>query len=382
VIPSVDEHFKLLSELEDLHEISIWNELRRNGSVHVMLHQDKSSLLLPIFRSLNMQPTMMINNVQKLLDDQESELKVQARLGLTRKPHDKFMNYIEFTMWLGQMVTDYPSLATLQSIGKTAENRDVWLIKLGAPTRAVKKTAFLDFGIHAREWISPATGAYMIYELLSTYNSGGNAKTILDTWDLHIVPMLNPDGYHYSHTTNRMWRKNRKSVGSGCYGVDLNRNFDYKWNTGGSSASPCSDTFHGESPMSENEAKALERYMTGKPWTTYLTFHSYGQWWFTNWGYTSDDPPQYALLKEKSKIGTDAIQAVNGRPYTIGSSAQLLYISSGCSEDWTAGTLGILHSYCLELPPTGGTGFLAPISEIVKTGAETYAGMVAFFKSF
>ena len=77
-----------------------------------------------------------------------------------------------------------------------------------------------------------------------------------------------------------MWRKNRKSVGSDCYGVDLNRNFDYKWNTGGSSASPCSDTFHGESPMSENEAKALERYMTGKPWTTYLTFHSYGQYVF------------------------------------------------------------------------------------------------------
>jgi hypothetical protein len=74
-----------------------------------------------------------------------------------------------------------------------------------------------------------------------------------------------------------MWRKNRKPVGSGCYGVDLNRNFGYQWNTGGSSANPCSDTFHGGSAMSENEAKALQQYMTGKPWTTYLTFHSYGQ---------------------------------------------------------------------------------------------------------
>ena len=77
-----------------------------------------------------------------------------------------------------------------------------------------------------------------------------------------------------------MWRKNRRVVGS-CYGVDLNRNFGYQWNTGGSSSSACSDTFHGGSPMSEAEAQALQRYMTGKPWTTYLTFHSYGQWWFT-----------------------------------------------------------------------------------------------------
>jgi len=74
-----------------------------------------------------------------------------------------------------------------------------------------------------------------------------------------------------------MWRKNRKRDISGCYGVDLNRNFGYKWNTGGSSDDPCSDTYHGGSPMSENEAQALQRYATGTEWTTYLTFHSYGQ---------------------------------------------------------------------------------------------------------
>ena len=76
---------------------------------------------------------------------------------------------------------------------------------------------------------------------------------------------------------DRMWRKNRKPVGSNCFGVDLNRNFGYQWNTGGSSPSPCSDTFHGGAPMSENEAKAMQQYMTSKAWTTYVTFHSYGQ---------------------------------------------------------------------------------------------------------
>ena len=75
----------------------------------------------------------------------------------------------------------------------------------------------------------------------------------------------------------RMWRKNRKPVSASCYGVDLNRNFGYQFNTGGSSSSPCTDTFHGGSAMSENEAKALQTYMTGKQWDTYLTFHSYGQ---------------------------------------------------------------------------------------------------------
>jgi murein tripeptide amidase MpaA len=382
VTPSQEEHFEFLSKLEELNEIDIWNEISRNRSVHVMFNQIKSSWLIPRFQSLNMKPIVMHNDVQKLFDEEERTLKAQARSGTPRGIQDTFYTYDQLATWLREMVVAYPSLATLMSIGKTYENRDIWLIKLTANSGAPKKTAFLDFGIHAREWISPATGAYIINELLTKYATGGDAKTILDSWELHIVPVLNPDGYAYSHSRERMWRKNRKPVSGTCFGVDLNRNFGYQFNTGGSSASACADTFHGGSAMSENEAKALQSYMTGKQWTTYLTFHSYGQWWFTNWGYTTADPPNFAILKQKAAIGANAIRAVNGRTYTIGSSAQLLYIASGGSEDWTRGTLGILFSYCIELPPTGGTGFIAPTSEIKKTGGETYTGVVAYLNSF
>jgi len=383
VVPFEEEHYKVLSTLENENELDIWNDIHRNDSVHVMFNRTKSSWLMPLFETLHMKPELMFNDVQQLLDQEEAVFRAQARSGSPRGIQDSFYSYTQLSDWLNQMAAAYPQLAKLQSIGKTYENRDIWLIKLTSNSgAATKKTAFLDFGIHAREWISPATGAYIINELLTKYASGGDAKTILDSWELHIVPVLNPDGYEYSHTRDRMWRKNRKVVSGTCVGVDLNRNFGYKWNTGGSSSSACADTFHGGSPMSENEAKAMENYMTPRQWTTYLTFHSYGQWWFTNWGYTTVDPPQYALLKQKSAIGANAIKSVNGRSYTIGSSAQILYVASGGSEDWTRGTLNILHSYCLELPPTGGTGFIAPVSEIKKTGAETYVGVVAFLKSF
>lgn len=382
VIPASDEHIRILSSLEESDHIHLWNDMRRNASVHIMINQENAAWMMPMFETLNFQPSIMVANVQKLLDQEDRQLNIQSRAGVSRGIQDSFYNYDQLSDWLKQMAAAYPGLATLVSIGKTYENRDVWLIKLSAASRLTKKTAFLDFGIHAREWISPATGAYMINEFLTTYSAGGAARRILDEWELHIVPVLNPDGYAHSHARDRMWRKNRKPVGGSCFGVDLNRNFGYQWNTGGSSGTPCSDTFHGGSPMSENEAKAMQKYMTGKAWTTYVTFHSYGQWWFTNWGYTPADPPSYAILKQKAAIGTKAIQSVNGRAYTIGSSSQLLYIASGGSEDWARGTLNILYSYCLELPPTGGTGFIAPVSEIKKTGAETYAGMVAYFNSF
>lgn len=56
---------------------------------------------------------------------------------------------------------------------------------------------------------------------------------IFNKYQIHILPVANPDGYEYSHTGQRLWRKNRKlNWGATCVGVDLNRNWGYKWMVG------------------------------------------------------------------------------------------------------------------------------------------------------
>merc|ERR1712223_1157798 len=63
--------------------------------------------------------------------------------------------------------------------------------------------------------------------------------------DWYVAPLLNPDGYEYSHTNDRMWRKNRSPPpsGSSCYGVDLNRNWDtIGFGLGATSTNPCRET--------------------------------------------------------------------------------------------------------------------------------------------
>lgn len=87
--------------------------------------------------------------------------------------------------------------------------------------------------------------------------------------------MLNPDGYEYSHVTDRLWRKNRrnetrptiqgrkKRVDDGneeCIGVDLNSNFEFNWKKG-NSINPCSPAYAGRKPFSEPESKALANFM-------------------------------------------------------------------------------------------------------------------------
>ena len=66
-----------------------------------------------------------------------------------------------------------------------------------------------------------------------------------------VQPIINPDGYEYTWTNDRMWRKNRAEIpDSRCKGVDLNRNYDANWGGAGSTPTKCSETYRGESAFS------------------------------------------------------------------------------------------------------------------------------------
>lgn len=82
----------------------------------------------------------------------------------------------------------------------------------------------------------------------------------------------------------------------------MNRNFGFHWNEGGSSAVPCSDTYHGGAAFSEVESQIVRDTVLSVAAQTkvYLTIHSYGQYWLTPWGYTSDLPVDYDQLVSTS----------------------------------------------------------------------------------
>ena len=91
---------------------------------------------------------------------------------------------------------------------------------------------------------------------------------VLEKFDFHIIPVVNPDGYAYSHKTDRMWRKNRESTGSmACFGVDVNRNFDVGFGEIGTvgsyvdwmaSNNSCDIMYHGPNSFSSSEAKGIQ----------------------------------------------------------------------------------------------------------------------------
>ena len=125
---------------------------------------------------------------------------------------------------------------------------------------------------------------------------------MLRSLDWYLVPLVNPDGYEFSQTKDRFWRKNRRPPGPAekCHGVDLNRNFHLGYGLGASRDS-CSEVFQGPGPGSEPETAALmslgARLNTSLLY--YVSLHAYGQSWLTPWGFTTDPPSNLEELQAR-----------------------------------------------------------------------------------
>lgn len=125
-----------------------------------------------------------------------------------------------------------------------------------------KKALLVDAGIHAREWIGPATALHLIHRL----TTDPELTPLLHSIDIYMLPLVNPDGYEYTRRVNRMWRGTRsRPIGAQkCYGADPNRNFPFRWNTTGVSADSCEETYRGRKALSEIECKQLAEFLDEK----------------------------------------------------------------------------------------------------------------------
>ncbi|XP_011705381.1 PREDICTED: zinc carboxypeptidase-like, partial [Wasmannia auropunctata] len=133
-------------------------------------------------------------------------------------------------------------------------------------------------------------------------------------------------GYVYTHTTNRLWRKTRKPYSFNCYGSDPNRNWGYKWNSGGTSTFPCSETYHGSAPFSEVETKSMSEYIgtIANKIYAYLAFHSYSQLLLLPYGHTKDHLDNYDDLYDIGMKSMTALKKRYGTQYKVGNIAEAI----------------------------------------------------------
>lgn len=148
----------------------------------------------------------------------------------------------------------------------------------------------------------------------------------------------------------------------------------------GASNSPCSEIYAGPRAFSESETRALRDYLLANRQRIklYLTFHSYGNYLLYPWGYTSALPANNDELYALGVRVNNAIRAISGTTYAIGTSTNLLYAAAGGSDDYAKGVGGVELAYCIELPGGGSVGFNPPATRITPIVQETWEGVKAY----
>jgi len=345
-----------------------------------MVAPQHESALLAAFTAIGLKPKIVVENVATLIDREREEMKAYGPAFGPKDDTDivltQYHTYADIMTYVQAVAVKYNSFVTLGSLGMSLENRNMPYLKLGTPRPGVTKPAlFIDAGLHAREWITEAVAIWTIDQLTRNY---ATYSTLLGTIDIYIVPCLNPDGYEWSRTNTRLWRKNRRlPSGGNCYGVDLNRNFEFKWGVSGTSNDHCSEVYLGPSANSEPETRNLKAFLDANAANikAYVTLHSYSQDFLVPWGYAVNTyPPDFAELMALANQAAAALTAVHGTRYVVEQSAGL-YPASGASDDY-AKSIDIKYVYTVELRPTGDPpGFQLPANQIVPTSEETFAAI-------
>jgi Zinc carboxypeptidase len=286
-----------------------------------------------------------------------------------------YKTYGQINSKLDEFAISRPDLVTPINIGNSVQGRAIRGVKIqgAGGNRNHRPTVLINGVQHAREWIAAMTPMYIADQLISGYNSNPGIRSLMDQVDVVVLPVINPDGYEYSWTTNRNWRKNRANNGDGTFGVDLNRNWGQGWGlNSGSSPSTSSEVYRGPSAFSEPETRALRDYFhANQNIVSTIDFHAYSQLILYPWAFTPTPVMTDGPLFER--LGNEMAQSifdVHGETYLVGQVGIELYLASGASLDWTYGNQGA-YSYTIELrPDSPNPGFVLPASEIIPVGQE------------
>ncbi|MFJ8904308.1 MULTISPECIES: M14 family zinc carboxypeptidase [unclassified Streptomyces] len=244
----------------------------------------------------------------------------------------------------------HSDLTKVVSIGKTVRGQDILALKLTRHARkstdGSKPAVLYMSNQHAREWITPEMTRRLMHHYLDGYRTDKRIKKIVDSTELWFVLSANPDGYDHTFAddANRLWRKNLRDVnGDGVIGtgdgVDLNRNFPYKWgyDDEGSSPNPTSQTYRGASPGSEPETKAIDAFQKRIGFTYGINYHSAAELLLYGVGWQVATPTPDDVLYE-ALAGTPDNSAIPGYHPQLSSE---LYTTNGEADGHAANVNGM-----------------------------------------
>jgi hypothetical protein len=291
-----------------------------------------------------------------------------------------YHNYAELQTVVHQIAAAHPDITRLYTSGLSLEGRGILAVKISDAPDGDDPTepAVLFVALHhAREHLTVEMALEVIRLFTGGYGIDPALTNLVNTREIWVLPNVNPDGSEYDigGGVYWWWRKNRRPNADGSIGVDLNRNYGYRWGGQGSSGLPADDTYRGPAPFSEPETQAVRDFVLAHPdISAAISFHTFGELILHPYGYTGVDLPPDMTLEDLYTFRALANQMAASNGYTPLQSSDL-YITSGDTVDWLYGERGIF-AFTFEMYPTSSPpGFYPPADAIEREVQRNHAAI-------
>ncbi|HED66790.1 MAG TPA: hypothetical protein ENJ09_14695, partial [Planctomycetes bacterium] len=259
-------------------------------------------------------------------------------------------------------ICQFVDLTATYGMPKTFGNRSLYAVKISDNVNVDEdeQAVLIVSAHHCRETVTPVTALHAMDQFTQLYGVDPMITNLVDTHEIWIAPVWNPDGYNYVWVGNNLWRKNRHAFANGI-GVDLNRNYDFGWSApcrGSSNVS--SETYRGPSPASEVETQTMKVWSEDVRFSKVLDFHSFGR--ETLWEYGCDPHPLSNYLQNEAiSLSQAAGYGSKNRPPS----------ADGEHFEWQLNAYGA-YSFLMEIS----TAFQPPFSSAQAEAAQVFPAIV------
>lgn len=201
----------------------------------------------------------------------------------------EYHSFEEAKNFLDSIIPLHSEIAKMETLNFTEiDSNPILLVKISDNVQINEaEPPLLFIGVHhAEEILGLEICLSLIETLLTCYGTDPQITKFVNENEIYIIPCLNPDGHNVVISgVCEIWRKNKKdNNGNGLFdyncgregrgdGVDLNRNYDYRWEYGGSPVDT-SEYYRGPYPFSEPETRSVRDLCRRENFVIAVSYHS------------------------------------------------------------------------------------------------------------
>lgn len=190
-----------------------------------------------------------------------------------------FHSYAQMTALLQNISSNYPEISHLYDLGHSVQGRTIWGLKITTnPTVEEDKPEVRMCGVHhGNEYMGAELCLLLAQYLTDNYGTNETVTYLVDTREIWIIPMMNPDGHEMDTRGN-------------ANGVDLNRDYGYMWGPGWGSPGP----------FSQPETQVMRANAIDNPFVLSISYHTSQLKVNYVWNYKPERVPDNAVVENLS----------------------------------------------------------------------------------